>query len=224
LPPRSLHPCVRARRAARRPGSRTRRRRRRRFTARRHPHLHTRPAPVTGRGPDHDTTCAPSPTLGQQQSGATATTGTHRRDARSAPGSMARRDAGTRSLLPTCTRWHGTKASTHILLPSRSRRESRTFLPAPHGDGSAQEHRRLRDSLRRGAAHLQLHGHLPGTVPRRRASTSRQHRQSQGGEKRKVRWCSRGVDGVVVAGLLESWRRCSGDADVPQWRRCSRRR
>jgi hypothetical protein len=119
---------------------------------------------------------------------------------------MARRPARTNS----CPHEHGAKA--------------RLFFPASHGDGSAQEHRRLRDSLRRGAAHLRHHGHLPGTVPRRRASTSRQHRQDQGGEKRKVRWCSRGVDGVVVAGLPETWRRCSGDVDVPQWRRCSRRR
>jgi hypothetical protein len=157
----------------------------------------------------------PAQTLGQQQSGATANTGTHRRDARSAPGLDGAVRRG--NALPTSHlhKRHGTKASSHILLPSRTRRGSRTSLPASHGDGSAQEHRRLRGSLRRGAAHLRHHDHLPGTIPRRRASTPRQHRQSQGGEKRKVWWCSRGVDGVVVAGLLESWRRCSGDADVP---------
>jgi hypothetical protein len=128
LPARFLHPCFRAWQTARRPGSRTRRRRRRRVTARRLPHLHTRSAQATGRSPGytHDLRAQPQ-TPGQQQSGATAETRTHRRDARSAPGldGAARRDAGTRSLLPTCTR-------------GMARRPARTYS-CPHEHGAKAE-------------------------------------------------------------------------------------
>jgi hypothetical protein len=100
LPLRCSHPCSRARRAARRSGSRTRCRRRRRVTARRLPF--SPPARKT-RVEARFTSSALRPQLKRPAINRTAPR-PGRRDARSGPGfdGAARHDA--RSLLPTCTR------------------------------------------------------------------------------------------------------------------------
>jgi hypothetical protein len=67
----------------------------------------------------------------------------------------------------------GAKAGTPTFLHKRTRLDGRTLIPSSHGDSGAQEHRRLRSSLRRGTAILQRDGQQPGENHRRRVSTSR---------------------------------------------------
>jgi hypothetical protein len=67
----------------------------------------------------------------------------------------------------------GAKAGTPTSLHKRTRLDGWTHTPSSHGDGGAQEHRRLRSSLRRGTAILRRDGQQPGKNRRRRVSTSR---------------------------------------------------
>jgi hypothetical protein len=221
LPPRSLHPCVRVRRAARRPGSRTRRRRRRRFTARRRPHLHTRSAQVTGRSPDHITTCALSPTFGQQQSGATPTTGTHRRDARSAPGldGAARRG----NALPTShlhqKAWHEGQHAQSPALTNTARKPALSPCPARRRQRPRARAAQGLPPSRCGTPTAPRPSTRHGPTSARLDVTATQAKPRRGKEKDAVvltrgRRCRRGrlVDGVAL--LLRRGSRPLGDAGV----------
>jgi hypothetical protein len=146
--------------------------------------------------------------------------------------------AATRRRSRSCTNEHGSTAKPTTLPRTATARTRRARPPAWGSRGATPPlitfHTRDRIALR--AATAKLRGTTgpgaPSTAARQscgaKASTQARSPQRcdsthgmpsqeeiQGGEERRRLRCSRGGDGVVVAGLPVTWRRCSVREGVP---------
>jgi hypothetical protein len=86
----------------------------------------------------------------------------NRRDGRLSDSSRRRRAHGLGVVQEHRTRAHSSASSQP--LHHSPRRDSRIHSRSMHGDGGAQEHERLRSSLRRGTAVLRHNGQHPGKI------------------------------------------------------------